>query len=342
MKGRALYLRVGALVLVGIALAVGFLLFLAGGRGGPTQVVETYTSESVQGLDVGAPVRYRGVSIGRVTQIGLAGVEYGRGTRPGASTRDSPEFQLVLVRFALEQRLLQNAPSIEQMIQDGLRARITAQGLTGVNYVELDFVPNAARFPGPSVAWTPRNPVIPSVPSTVTQVRTAAEQLVERLADVPLEQIINDISAVLSNIARQTSDGDLATTLREAAQTTAALRRAVEGADLARTLAEFRTVAETLRGVVGGPDLRNTLANANAAAAEVRRAAARLPGAVEGFERTMRAARETTVDVQSELIPILLDLRATTASLRATAEQLRLSPSQALFGSPPPPEGRRR
>ena len=84
MKGSALYLRVGLLVVVGAILATGFLVFLAGSRGqGPVTIFETYSAESVQGLDIGAPVRYRGVQIGRVTELrtcatvdGMAGITW--------------------------------------------------------------------------------------------------------------------------------------------------------------------------------------------------------------------------------------------------------------------------
>lgn len=336
MKAGALYLRVGILVIVGIALGVGFLLFLAGGRGGPMQLVETYTQESVQGLDVGAPVRYRGVPVGRVTEIGLVGVEYSG--QPTASTATA--FQMVFVRFGIEQRTLQAAAPLDEMIRQGLRARITAQGLTGVNYVELDFV-SPTRFPAVGVPWTPRNPVVPSVPSTVAQVRTAAEQLVSRLSDVPLEQMAADLAGLLHALNRQTTDGDVAVTLRETARAMTVLRTALEGGELEQALAEIRLAAEAARGLLAGPELRGAVASISGAAAELRRTAQRLPGAVDGFERTMRTARETTVDVQSELIPILMDLRATTANLRATAEQLRASPSQLLFGAPPTPERRR-
>ncbi|MFC7608691.1 MlaD family protein [Teichococcus aestuarii] len=62
----SLYVRVGALILVGLALGLGFLLFLTGGGFGRQSIVfETYLQESVTGLEVGAPVRYRGVQIGR-------------------------------------------------------------------------------------------------------------------------------------------------------------------------------------------------------------------------------------------------------------------------------------
>ncbi|MBU8536389.1 MlaD family protein [Falsiroseomonas tokyonensis] len=336
-SGRALYARVGALVLVGIVLAVGFVLFLAGGRGlQTTEVFESYFEESVQGLDVGAPVRYRGVAIGRVTQIGLVAAEYPR--REG--TAYSAGFQRVFLRFGVDLRQVGEAPDLAEAVRMGLRARITAQGITGVNYLELDFV-SPQRFPVTPPPWQPRFPVIPGVPSTVAQVTNAAELLIQRIAEIPLDQISNDIAGLLSNLNRQTGDGDLAQTLREAAATMALVRQAVEGADLAGALGEFRAAAGEARALLNGPELRSILTNANGAAAELRRTAQRLPGAVEGLERTLRSARETTVDIQAELLPILIDLRATTANLRATAEQLRSSPSQLLFGAPPTPDRRR-
>jgi paraquat-inducible protein B len=342
MGGKTLYLRVGVLVLVGIALAVGFVLFLAGGRGGPVTVVETYTQDSVQGLDVGAPVRYRGVPIGRVTQIGLVGIEYTRAAQASPNLRELTEFQQVIIRFGLESRMLETAPPLEQMVADGLRARITAQGLTGVNYVELDFVPPGNRPPTPTPPWTPANPVIPSVPSTVSQVRTAAETLATQLADLPIGQIVTDIAVTLNNLSRQTSEGgDLASTLGETARAASVVRRALEGGELEQAVAELRRAAEATRVLLAGPELRGAVTNAAGAAAELRRSVARLPAAVDGIERTMRTARETTLDVQSELIPILQDLRATSAALRATVEGIRASPGQAIFGAPPTPDRRR-
>lgn len=338
MGGRGLYLRVGLLVVAGIVLAVGFVLFLAGRQGsGASAVYETYSRESVQGLDVGAPVRYRGVPIGRVTEIGLVSAQYRRpeGTMYGEA------FQLVVVRFAVDIIQVGEVPELDEAIRLGLRARIAAQGITGVNYVELDFV-NPDRFPVPRIPWTPRYPVIPAVPSTVAQVTTAAEQIVERLSRVPLEEMVTDLAGLLSALNTQAVEGDVATTLREAARSMTLLRQVLEAGDLQATLAELRQAAAAARGTLAAPELRAAVNNAAGAAAELRRASQRLPGAVDSFERTLRSTRETTTDVQAELIPILQDLRATTASLRATAEALRASPSQALFGAPPPPPERRR
>ncbi|WP_270938653.1 MlaD family protein [Falsiroseomonas oryzae] len=340
MKGSALYLRVGMLVVAGVVLAAGFVIFLVGGRGqGPTTVFETYSRESVQGLDVGAPVRYRGVQIGRVTELRLASTEYRR--PEGVAFTEG--FQLVLIRFAIDGNQIGEVPNAAEAIRLGLRARIAAQGITGVNYLELDFVPNADRFPALQVPWTPRYTVIPSIPSTVAQVRGAAETLIERLSAVPLEQIAHDLSTAVGALSRQTTDGDLAVTLRETAQTMGRVREILDSGDIQRTLAEFRRTAESAQAIAGSPELRRALGSTATAAEELRRSAERLPGTLQSFERTMRTARETTTDVQADLIPILADLRATTASLRATAEALRASPSQFLLGAPPPaPADRRR
>jgi paraquat-inducible protein B len=336
-QSRGLYLRVGVLVLAGAALAILFVIFLAGRQGGPAVLFETYTEESVQGLDIGAPVRFRGVRIGRVTEVGLVSASY---RRPEGSAY-TMGFQLVVVRFAIDPSTLGETPNLEEAIRLGMRTRITAQGITGVNYLEVDFLRSQQGIVPPPPPWRPRHPVIPSVPSTFQQARAAAETLIERLSVLPIEQMAADIAGLLANLNRQTGEGDAARALAEIATTAALLRGALEAGDLAGAMADLRTTAGEARRLVAGPELRGALQATTAAANELRRTAQRLPGAVEGFERTMRSARETTTDVQAELLPILIDLRAATASLRATAEQLRASPSQALFGAPPAPERRR-
>jgi ABC-type transporter Mla subunit MlaD len=338
MKSSALYLRVGLLVLAGILLATLFVVFLAGKRsGGPMVTLETYSRESVQGLDVGAPVSYRGVPIGRVMEIGLASAEYRR--REGVAYTEA--FQLVVIRFAVDPARIGEVPTAQEAIAIGLRARISSQGITGVNYIELDFV-NPDRFPMVSVPWTPRFPFVPAIPSTVAQVRGAAETLVERLTQMPIEQMANDIATLIGGLSRQANDVDLAIALRDVAQIAAHLRTMMDSGALESLLAEAREAAAGARGVTNAPELREAITSVAAAASELRRSTQRLPATIDGMERTLRTARHTTTDIQSELVPILADLRATTASLRATAEALRASPSQSIFGAPPPPSERRR
>jgi paraquat-inducible protein B len=332
---RRLYVRVGALLLAGLALGLGFLFFLTAGQVGKSaELFETYLSESVTGLEAGAPVRYRGVRIGQVTEIGLVNAEY----RPDSRTQAAAAFQLVLVRMALDPKraTVPNVEAAQRAVQNGLRARLSSQGLTGVSYVELDFV-DPERFPPREVPWTPAYPVIPSMPSTVAQVQNAAEQVLSRVQNAPIEEILSNIAGLTGALNGQVSDGDLARTLHEAAETMTALRQALADADIAGTMRDVRGVAGNLNDLTGGPEAKRALASIAAAADGLRTAVSQLPAAIQSLERTARSARGVTQDTNADLAPILRDLRAVASNLRDTTELLRRSPGAAILGAPPPP-----
>lgn len=330
---RSLYFRVGLLVLVGLALAGGFLVFLAGNRFGSRVVIyETYIRESVQGLDVGAPVKYRGVSLGRVTEIGLVSATY----RAPEGDPFAGAFQMVLVRFDVNMANIgETAPDLAEAVRRGFRVRLASQGLTGLAYMEMDFLV-ADRFPVQRPPWEPLHPYIPAAPSTVAQVQNAAEALLQRLEQVDFAGLIGNLGLLVADLRGQTSTGDLSVALREAANLLHNLNQATAGANLPEAVAEFRAVATEARALLASRELRGTLANAGQAMAEIRTAAARLPASLATLDNTLRSARGATGDLQADLAPILRDLRSAAANLRDTTELLRRSPSQAIFGAPPP------
>jgi len=343
---RSLHLRVGLLVVVGLALTVGFVLFLTASRlRGSSVIFETYIRESVQGLDVGSPVRYRGVSIGRVTEIGLVSAEY---RRPEGEAFVGA-FQLVLVRFAVDERRLGDVPSVQEAVKLGLRVRIAAQGITGVNYLELDFV-DPERFPMPDIPWGPEYPFVPAIPSTVAQVTSAAETLLQRLQTVDVPELITNFGALIEDLRGELDGGDLQRVLRDASGLLQTAQRAVDAAnapelaaelralltELRATSVEARALASDTRGLLASPEVRQTLSNVAAASSDLRKVAQRLPASLTVIEQSLRSVRGATVDLQAELVPMLRDLRATLANLRDTTETLRRSPSQAIFGAPPP------
>ncbi|UFN50988.1 MlaD family protein [Roseomonas sp. OT10] len=331
--GRGLYLRVGLLILAGIALGVGFVLFFTAGRlSNDSTVLETYIRESVQGLEVGAPVRYRGVALGRVTEITLANSVY---RSPGGAPFQSA-FQLVVVRFGLDpERLGQETPNIEQGVRYGLRARLASQGITGVSYIELDFV-DPDRFPVEAVPWQPQHPIIPSVPSTVAQVQDAAQALVRRLENIPIEAIAGNIEGLLADLRHELKDGSLAQALKGIDALVADVQRATVAADLPGLVADARAAVRDARAVVGSRDIQATLRSIREASEQASVAMRRLPDTVTSLERTLRSARGVTTDVNSDLAPVMRDLRATASNLRDTTEMLRRAPSQAILGAPPP------
>src|ERR1700675_928533 len=78
MSARTTHFRLGLFVLIAVTLGVGAIVVLGAGTMLRKKVMaETYLDESVQGLDVGAPVKFRGVHVGQLEKIDFAGLHYG-------------------------------------------------------------------------------------------------------------------------------------------------------------------------------------------------------------------------------------------------------------------------
>jgi hypothetical protein len=147
---------------------------------------------------------------------------------------------------------------------------------------------------------------------------------------------VANINDLFLDLRRQTDTGEIAVALREASSLMQELRAIAGSADVPGAVAELRATAGAIKNLADGREIRETLSAMGAAAQDLRRATARLPGTIGQLESGLRAARNTTTDVQADLAPVLRDLRAATSNLRETTEALRRSPSQALWGAPPP------
>lgn len=331
-QSRRVQFSVGLLVLTGIALSLGFVLFLTRDRVSTQDALfETYLRESVQGLEVGSAVRYRGVSVGRVTEIGLASAQY---RRPEGEPM-AGAFQLVLVRFAVNLARVGDIPDTVDVVALGLRARLASQGITGVVYIELDFV-DPERSPVPVLPWTPRDAFIPSTPSTVAQAQTTLEQVMRQLQEVDIAAFVANLDGLLTDLRGVAQGVDLAPTMTEAQELMRDLRNVVASSDVPGLMTELRATSAATRAIVEGEELRGALSALSDTAGALRETTQRLPATITQIQATLRAARGTTTDLQAELAPILRDLRATTSNLRETTEALRRSPSQTLLGAPPP------
>src|SRR3712207_3406620 len=155
METRASHLLVGGFVLVLIAAMVGFIMWLA--RAQFQETADRYEIQftgSVTGLQVGSPVRYRGVPVGTVREIRL----------------DPANVERVRVRVDLQPGTPIKVDSLASMEQ---------QGVTGGVYVQI----TGGTQEAPSlreVANVPM-PVIPSKPSTFAELADRAPELLGNL-----------------------------------------------------------------------------------------------------------------------------------------------------------------
>lgn len=330
-EGRAVYLRVGLLIVGGIGLLVALIWFLAGGRVAHGQVFETYFSESVQGLEVGAAVKYRGVTIGRVNEIGLVSAEYS-GNQPIDIGRNSS--RLVFVRYAIDTTKIGQMPDVESAVALGLRARLASQGITGLSYLELDFV-DPKKYPALVVPWQPKALYVPSMPSTFSQVQDAAQQVLAKLNSVDIEQVVTQVSGVLTDLRAELTSGDLHDTLTQATALLRTINESVRAADVPALTADLKRSSTALRETLQGEQMQKLLGNAAAAADRFATAAAKLPALIASVQATAQRAGNSTSDVEQGLVPLLRDMQATAQNLRELTDSLRRYPAQ-VFGQPPP------
>lgn len=338
MDQKALFFRVGIAILGGVAALVALIVWIGADTfRRPGFLFETYFAESVQGLETGAQVTFRGVTVGAVRQIAIAGAAYPQ-ARGGVLPAQEAQ-RLVIVRFELFRDRVgeDRAAQFQALVDQGLRLRMASQGITGILYLEMDFV-DPGRFPAFTPPWTPRYPVIPSVPSTLTQFQSAAEQLLARLNEVDLAGLVVRIGDFVSILADSVSAGEAYRLLVEGADLASALRRETEriSPQLEAAALDARGTMRAARDIVEGRELRAAIANSAAATAELRAAIARLPATTAAAEATLRRIEALIADADRDLGPMLRDLRVMADNLRAMTEQMRRYPSQVLFGDPPP------
>ena len=141
------YFRLGVFVLAAIGVLVAVILIFGSGKFFKKSFyLETYIKQSVTGLDSGAAVRFRGVKIGQVTTIGLTGDSYEK------NLPFDQRKQYVVVRMKIFGEEL-TEEQLNHFIKENMRARVKSMGITGVNYIEFDFVPSATDYPALPYNW---------------------------------------------------------------------------------------------------------------------------------------------------------------------------------------------
>jgi ABC-type transporter Mla subunit MlaD len=188
------YFRLGVFVLAAIGVLIAVILIFGGGKiFQKSFMVETYIKQSVTGLDAGAAVRFRGVKVGQVTMIGLSGDIYERNL-PFHDRR-----QYVVVRMQIFGDKV-NEDQISEFVKNNLRARVKSMGITGVNYIEFDFVANASATPPLPFAWKSEYPVIPSLPNQADEIISGIQNLLGALNNMNLDGTQKKIDSLLGNL----------------------------------------------------------------------------------------------------------------------------------------------
>lgn len=307
MSQEARYFRVGIFVLVGATLTVAGLLALGAGKFLQKRVLfETVFDESVQGLEVGSPVKFRGVTLGRVSEIGTVAAFYKGQTEAEEARRD----ELILVRFEISPDMVddpsdmrEQAKRIQHMVDRGLRLRISPLGITGTNFVDSDYVKPST--PTIDITWQPEELYIPSTPSTLRTFSVQFADLLKRLDRFDFEKVVGNLDDLVNTLRTAVDDLDLS-------------KLAAEGR---ATLNELQTVLSEWQTVVSKAEVGSVVENVNRTLSEADQTLERLRQAVDGGGYDLELTLE--------------NLRVTTENLRDLTNTLREQPSLLLRSAPP-------
>ena len=309
MSDERRYYRLGLFVILGVVLAVTTLVVFGSGLlSPPGPMLETYIDESVQGLDVGAPLKYRGVKIGRVEQIGFAEGLY---TMRGDSEEVRRLGRLVVLRMRVDRAWAERNGSadyekeITRLVDQGLRIRVAIQGLTGTSYLEADYL-NPQRNPPMKIAWKPAYVYVPSAQSAISRLGRSAEEVFDRLSALDIESVVLHLDGALTAITKAVDDAKLGAVSQQAVG----------------LLAEARSTNRDLDKVVQSVDLAST--------------EKKVETVLDQLDTTLHRADRLLAGGQGDLAEILENLRAASEDLREVTSSARAYPSLVLFGDAPP------
>jgi paraquat-inducible protein B len=186
---------IGAFVVGAIALAVVGVLLFGGGKF--FQAKTTYViffEGSVQGLHVGAPVVFRGVQVGQVTDVEAL-------FDPKETTvRIKVLVDVVPSKVRVPEGYVRATPqeNLELLVQRGLRASLQTQSfVTGLLLVGLDFHPGT---PIKRLGFDPTYPEVPTVPTEMQALLDEARQAVTKLGQLPLAEILGEAIGMLKRV----------------------------------------------------------------------------------------------------------------------------------------------
>ncbi len=348
MSLRANYFKLGLFVIGAIVAGAVVLVVIGSGRWFVKKVtIETYFNESVQGLDIGSKLKYRGVAIGEVTRIGFTYNKY---------QLDQPmslRARYVLVEAQIEPRLiggrtgagdLATPEGAAQEVAKGLRMRLAPQGITGTSYLEIDYVdPPPPVLP---IDWVPENIYIPSTPSTLASIVNDVTDIAEKLKKLDLAGLGKHLDELLVTTNAKIAALDTKAISERTDRTLAKLEKKLDDFDAKKIsgegvalLAELRKSNDDLAKILADPAWQKLPADTAAAVARARAILEdpSLPKAIANLSRTLARLDRIVGGGEPDLARTIDILRIITDNLRDLTEETKRYPANVLFGAPPAP-----
>lgn len=311
---------VGAFVLGALGLIlVAIVTFGSGNLFRKThEFVIYFGGAGINGLRVGALVKFKGVEIGEVKRIRLRlDQEVNRDNNKLTAEVRIP----VIIELDQEKIVSHGGTSIDlsdphtipNLIREGLRAQLGSDSfVTGLLYVALDIEPNT-----PIQMIAPQgSPLqeIPAIPTTLEQAQAVAVRIFERLDKVDFDAVFTQMTGMLDSIRQITTSPGLREALNNSEKTREQLDRALAGAQ--QTLNTMNRQVPPLSN-----SLQKTSLSADAAAKQARLTLG-----------TLQTTIEPNSPINYQALQTLQDVSAAAHSIKELADYLQRNPSAIIRG----------
>jgi paraquat-inducible protein B len=354
MRQRANPAVIGGFIVGAVALIViGLLVFGRGGFLTEQRTSVLYFEDAVEGLSVGAPVTFQGVRIGSVRDIQ---VQY----LPREGEFRVPVFIDLepgrVKEVGVGDQPREGEAFLTSLIERGLRAQLQLQSLvTGQLFVQLGFHPDT---PVRLVGAAGEVPEIPTIPTALAQASAAAKSLLERLEQLPLDQLFAHLLRTVQGLDHLVNAPEVFAAVRSLAHTLATTQQLLSRVDgqmpeildeVDGTVATTHGLLTDLRQLVRHVDghvtpladgVQETLGTARATLRDgqqfLRHVDGRVTRLADSLADTSDTARGTLVQAQrrldQQLGDALQDVSAAARAVRVLADYLERNPNALLFG----------
>ena len=310
---------VGAFVLGAVGLILtAVVIFGSGNLFRKAHQFVIYFGGDINGLRVGAPVKFKGVEIGQVKKIRLR-LEQDVNRQNGTLRAD---VRIPVIIELDEEKILAHGGTaidladphtVPNLIREGLRAQLGSDSfVTGLMYVALDIQPNTPI----QMAAPPGSPLqeIPAVPTTLEQAQQVAVRIFERLDKVDFANVFQQMTGTMESIRAIANSPELKTAISNSEKTRE---------ELARTLGTARQTMDSLHTQIRplSSSLQKTSTSTDAAAKQATLTLG-----------TVQTTIEPNSPVNYQVVQTLQDVSAAARSIKELAEYLQRNPSAIVRG----------
>ncbi len=322
MPTKATQFTVGLFVIIGLIIAVVFVLWLGLAKHFKEgRRYEVFFDESVQGLNKDSAVKYQGVGIGRVESISVA-----------------PDEKLVSIVLNLDEPLKES---------DKMVAQLKAVGITGIMFIELTRIKEGENIPQPKLSFTPKYPVIATKPSEIRQLLTDINEIIDRLKKIDVKNISNLIVETLRTANQSIQDAQMKQVSQNLQDVLAKGHDLLASPELKNILHNIQQASDNLNQLIGATNktvsaLDQALQSHHQKLAlifqQVQTAAENSNIMIQNGNSLIQDSRYHLSNMDRELIKALKQLDAASKNLNRLIQQVQDQPSVLLFSEPPEPK----